>query len=115
VNTFDWELMAEVAELVTDDTPIIRKNVYDAFLFTDLEKQLRDQGVGRVVICGVMTDCCCDTTGRSAFCRGFETWLVSDATGSADKRQHEAGLKAWEFGFGDVISTKEVMKRLSSS
>ncbi|KAF2269632.1 Isochorismatase hydrolase [Lojkania enalia] len=123
----DWELMPQIQELVkveekrvaeeegerAKDGVIVPKNTYDAFLHTGLEERLRGMGVERVVICGVMTDCCCDTSGRSAFNRGFETWLVSDAMGSVVKRQHEAGLKGWGFGFGDVIATEEVIERLS--
>lgn len=88
------------------------KNTYDAFINTNLEALLMDAGVTRVVVCGVMTDCCCDTTARSAFNRGWETWLVRDACGSASKAQHEAGLRAYGFAFGDVINTKEVVQRL---
>ncbi|ORY10960.1 Isochorismatase-like protein [Clohesyomyces aquaticus] len=111
-GTPEWELIPSIQELVTKDTPIIHKNVYDAFLYSDLEEQLKSRGVVRVVITGVMTDCCCDTTGRSAFNRGFETWMVGDGTGSAGKGQHERGLKAWSFGYGEVIDTEEVMHRL---
>ncbi|KAF2192984.1 Isochorismatase hydrolase [Zopfia rhizophila CBS 207.26] len=112
-NTPNWELIPAIKSLVTSETPVIPKNTYDAFLNTGLEEKLSELGVQRVVICGVMTDCCCDTSGRSAFNRGFETWMVGDATGSASKRQHERGLAAWEFGYGEVISTEEVIKRLS--
>jgi nicotinamidase-related amidase len=117
-GTSDWKLIPAVEELVKKagqdvDTDVVEKNVYDAFIGTDLEERLRKAKVDRVVIVGVMTDCCCDTTGRSAFNRGFETWMVSDATGSAHKTQHEAGLKAWGFGYGDVIDSKEVLRRLS--
>jgi nicotinamidase-related amidase len=59
-----------------------------------------------------MTDCCCDTTGRAAFNRGFETWMVRDGTGSANKKQHEAGLRGFGFGFGEVLDTEEVLERL---
>ena len=59
-----------------------------------------------------MTDCCCDTTGRAAFNRGFETWLVGDACGSVNRTQHERGLKVFEFGFGEVLPTREVLQRL---
>ncbi|KAF1829163.1 Isochorismatase hydrolase [Decorospora gaudefroyi] len=115
VNTPDWELIPKVQDLMQQGNSVkelIPKNTYDGFEGTNLEEKLRKEGVQRVVIVGVMTDCCCDTTGRSAFCKGFETWLVSDATGSANKTQHEAGLKAWGFGFGDVIKTEEVLRRL---
>lgn len=63
----------------------------------------RRKYIRRVVVCGVMTDRCCDTTARSAFSRGYETWLVSDACGSANKTQHQAGLRGFGFAFGEVF------------
>ena len=107
----DWELLPEIASKAKGH-PIIAKNTYDAFINTDLDAMLREKGVERVVVCGVMTDCCCDITARSAFNRGFETWLVEDACGSADKRQHEAGLRGFGFAFGEVLTTEEVVERL---
>ncbi|KAF2242226.1 Isochorismatase hydrolase [Trematosphaeria pertusa] len=112
-NTPDWELIPQIAELVrAAGAPVVPKNTYDAFLGTGLEERLKAESIERVVVVGVMTDCCCDTTGRGAFNRGWETWMVSDGTGSVGE-QHERGLKAWGFGYGDVITTEEVMGRLS--
>ncbi|KAK5276063.1 hypothetical protein LTR40_012102, partial [Exophiala xenobiotica] len=54
---------------------LMAKNTYDAFINTNLTKILETSKIERVVVCGVMTDCCCDTTARSAFNRGYETWL----------------------------------------
>ncbi|KAF2825297.1 Isochorismatase hydrolase [Ophiobolus disseminans] len=111
LHSRQWGLLDEVKVLVREAGlemgDVIGKNVYDAFL-----GRLRGEGVGRVVVVGVMTDCCCDTAGRGAFNRGFETWMVCDTTGSVDQVQHEAGLKAWGHGYGDVIDTEEVLKRL---
>lgn len=53
-----------------------------------------------------------DTTARSAFNRGYETWLVSDACGTANDAQHQAGLKGFGFAFGEVLTTEEVIGRL---
>ncbi|EON68590.1 hypothetical protein W97_07848 [Coniosporium apollinis CBS 100218] len=138
-GSHDWKLMPAVQKLVDADADadassghdskegeaplIIAKNTYDAFLGivpstssvsapSQLEELLRARDVTRVVVCGVMTDCCCDTTARSAFNRGFETWLVSDACGSANRRQHEAGLRGFGFAFGEVLETEEVVARL---
>ncbi|OCK78509.1 Isochorismatase hydrolase [Lepidopterella palustris CBS 459.81] len=93
-------------------SPVVAKNTYDAFLNTELDDVLRRGGVQRVVVCGVMTDCCCDTTARTAFNKGYETWLVKDATGSANETQHKRGLAAFGFAFGDVVDTDEVVRRL---
>jgi nicotinamidase-related amidase len=115
IGTHDFDLIPAIRTAQEDaagENPIVRKNTYDAFLNTPLETILKQRKIERVVICGVMTDCCCDTTGRSAFNRGFETWMVSDATGSANQEQHMAGLKAFEFAFGKIITTTEVIKAL---
>ena len=122
----DWELIPSIADFISSSStkhdgsktsetspyPIIPKNTYDAFLNTNLASVLEEKKVERVVVCGVMTDCCCDTTARSAFNRGYETWLVSDACGTASKRQHEAGLNGFGYAFGEVVETEEVIKRL---
>ncbi|KAF2201911.1 Isochorismatase hydrolase [Delitschia confertaspora ATCC 74209] len=131
INTPEWEFQSSIQKLTSkshnsssNPITIIPKNTYDAFLglttssptssphSSGLEEKLQQQNVKRVVICGVMTDCCCDTTGRSAFNRGFETWMVSDACGSASEAQHQRGLRAWGFGYGDVITTDTVLARL---
>ena len=111
IGSRDWEMIPEVARKV-EGCPLVGKNTYDAFINTSLGKILEEKNVERVVVCGVMTDCCCDTTARSAFNRGFETWLVEDACGSANKQQHEAGLRGFGFAFGDVLTTSEVMSRV---
>ncbi|KAM0799080.1 Isochorismatase-like protein [Usnea florida] len=117
-GTPSWSLIPAIALLAApnaNDHPpatVIAKTTYDAFLNTSLSSRLDELGVSRVVVCGVMTDCCCDTTARSAFNRGYETWLVGDACGSANEGQHEAGLRAFGFAFGEVLGTGEVLRRL---
>ncbi|KAI9716147.1 MAG: hypothetical protein M1812_005575 [Candelaria pacifica] len=112
-NTPDWELISDIAKHANQDgCSLIGKNTYDAFINTDLEKILKEKGIERVVVCGVMTDCCCDTSARSAFDRGFETWLIDDACGTASKKQHEAGLTVFGNAFGEVMQTKDVLRKL---
>lgn len=115
----DWELLPELSKFLPEAGAQsgqfprrVAKNTYDAFLNSDMARILESTHIERVVVCGVMTDCCCDTTARSAFNRGYETWLVHDACGSANKTQHEAGLRGFEFAFGEVLGTDQVMSRL---
>jgi nicotinamidase-related amidase len=118
----EWKLIPEIAKLVgsaeisasapDNSSIVVAKNTYDAFINTTLSMVLEEKQVRRVVICGVMTDCCCDTTGRSAFNRGYETWMVSDACASANNTQHEAGLRGFGFAFGEVFLTRDALERL---
>ncbi|KAL8899591.1 MAG: hypothetical protein Q9207_006113 [Kuettlingeria erythrocarpa] len=107
----DWKLMPDIAK-IAEGCSIIGKNTYDAFINTNLADVLKEEGTERLVVCGVMTDCCVDTTARSAFNRGFETWMVKDACGTATKKQHEAGLVGFGYAFGEVLETAEVLERL---
>lgn len=115
----DWQLMEEIEKAAAPPKDqlwpkIVAKNTYDGFINTNLSQILDEAKVERVVVCGVMTDCCCDTTARSAFNRGYDAWLVSDACGSANSTQHKAGLKAFEFAFGPVLTTREAIDDLKN-
>jgi nicotinamidase-related amidase len=87
------------------------KHQYDGFLNTNLEEMLREKGVRQVVIGGVLTNLCCETTARSAFMRGFEVYFIKDGTATFSKEMHEAALLNLSYGFaimttiGDVIRT----------
>jgi len=61
----------------------IRKTTPDAFLRTELESILRGHGVENVVICGMHSEFCVDTTTRRALALGFPVVLVSDGHTSA--------------------------------
>jgi nicotinamidase-related amidase len=61
----------------------VRKTTPDSFLGTNLESILRDRGIGRVVVCGMHSEFCVDTTTRRALALGFPVLLISDAHTSA--------------------------------
>ncbi|HTN59620.1 MAG TPA: isochorismatase family protein, partial [Protaetiibacter sp.] len=60
--------------------PVIVKTTINAFTSTELEKRLRDAGVDRLVLCGIRTEQCVETTARIATDLGFDTTVVIDAT-----------------------------------
>ena len=64
---------------------VVEKSRYDAFYQTQLEEALRGQKISQVVICGVMTHLCCETTARSAFMRGFEVFFTVDGTATQNE------------------------------
>lgn len=72
---------AEIHETVQplENESIIIKHFPNSFLQTDLESKLRDNGVTKVVVVGMMTHMCIDATVRAAVDLGFETTLIEDA------------------------------------
>lgn len=109
----DDPLSAVTPQLTHPDVPVLVKTQYDAFLNTGLEEELQERKVTRVVIAGVMTHLCCETTARSAFMRGFEVLFVVDATASYNRRFHEASLLNLAHGFAVPVLTHEIVGKLS--
>lgn len=83
---------------------IVEKSTYDAFLGTGLENLLRDEKVAQVVVCGVMTHLCCETTARSAFDRGFFVFFPVDGTATYDEEKHLSTLRNLAHGFAVPVS-----------
>jgi bifunctional isochorismate lyase / aryl carrier protein len=82
---------------------VLAKTQYDAFHATDLESQLRDAAVSQVVVTGVMTHLCCETTARSAFVRGFGVFFPVDATATYNRELHMASLHNLGHGFAELV------------
>jgi nicotinamidase-related amidase len=64
--------------------PVIQKDAPNAFLRTPLERDLREQGVDALVVCGMMTSMCIDATARAAADLGFAVTVVHDACAAPD-------------------------------
>lgn len=90
----------------------IIKTQYDAFLDSPLQKLLLDLEVSQVVICGVMTHLCCETTARSAFMRGFEVFFTIDGTATYNEDFHRATLLNLSHGFATPALVREIQKKL---
>ncbi len=63
---------------------IVVKKQCDAFLATGLDARLRALGIGRVVVAGMQTEFCVDTTTRAAFTLGYKVVLAADAHSTFD-------------------------------
>ena len=68
--------------VVDPKAKVIVKNRYSSFVGTDLEKYLREQKVDRIVVCGFMTNFCCESAARDAHDRDFYVDFIMDATGT---------------------------------
>lgn len=89
-GTFGWNFV-DGLEPCANDT-VIEKTRPDAFLNTHLERVLKARGIETVVILGVNTEGCVESTVRSASYRDYYTVVVEDALGSPNRERHAASL-----------------------
>ncbi|GAB4823256.1 hypothetical protein N2152v2_010302 [Parachlorella kessleri] len=102
-----WRLLPEVHRSKAD-TFITSKQTYDAFHKTELEEVLEACGVGQLIISGVMTNCCCETTARSAFVKNYDVTFLSDGTATSSEEMHRATLLNIGVAFGRVLTCAEL-------
>lgn len=94
------------------DYPIIEKTQYDAFYNTNLEDHLKSNDITQLIICGVMTHLCCETTARSAFVRGIEVFFPVDGTATYNRDFHIASLRNLGHGFARLCKISELIEAL---
>ncbi len=92
-------------------TIFLQKHQYSAFYRTSLESILKKKRIDFLVITGVMTHLCCETTARDAFMRGFRTFIAIDGTATYTEKFHLGSLRALSHGFSICGSYQELMKK----
>ena len=96
-------------EFDTTNGLILKKSQYDAFYETRLEDILREKKITQLVICGVMTNLCCETTARSAFVRGLNVFFTVDGTATYNEKFHRATLLNLSYGFAIPVRVSELL------
>ncbi len=102
---------------------VIKKHVNSAFIGTNLKEQLDNSEITKLVIVGLTTDHCVSTTTRMAGNFGFDTYLVSDATATFNKKGidgqnysaeliHETALASLNEEFATVVTTDSLIQCL---
>jgi nicotinamidase-related amidase len=108
----------------TNNEPVVKKNVNSAFIGTSLKEQLDKAAITKLVIVGLTTDHCVSTTTRMAGNFGFDTFLVSDATATFNKKGldgqnysaeliHETSLASLNGEFATVVTTDFIKRSIT--
>lgn len=87
---------------------VIQKNTYSAFHGTELEKKLREVNTRDLVVCGVMTNLCCETTARDAFVRDYRVFFLADGTSTVSEDYHFSTLKNLSSGFAVLLTCEQL-------
>ena len=92
----------------------IEKNRYSAFIHgsSNLDTQLKEEGIDTVLITGTLTDVCCECSARDAMMMNYKTIMVTDANAASSDEDHNNALNALGRLFVDLYSTDELIVKL---
>jgi ureidoacrylate peracid hydrolase len=102
-GSWDADVIADM-DCRSDDL-ILDKVRFDAFQWTSLEPLLRGLAVTRLMVCGVVTNLCVETTVRSAFMRDMPVTLIEDGCAAKTRRLHELSVEVLSsYDIAEIVS-----------
>ena len=108
--------------LVIDERDVLlEKPHFGAFHGTNLDQQLRARGIDTVVVAGIETNVCCETTAREAMVRDFRVLFMSDGTttggvpGLSVEEVQTASLATVGMFFAQVLTVDEMIDRITAT
>ena len=107
------EIHRDIAPLAGEK--VVSKHRYSAFYGTDLEIVLRCLGIEDLVVSGIMTNLCCESTARDAYFRDFRVFIPADGTASINEEMHCASLLNLAFGFAYVAGARSIISDLEKA
>jgi ureidoacrylate peracid hydrolase len=88
---------------------VFSKKRYNAFVGTSLDAALRGEGIDTLVVAGLTTECCIDSSVRDAFERDYHVFVVGDATACYELQLHQAALRALALNCAQIVPTADVV------
>lgn len=113
-NTPGWKIRPELTPLKSDI--VIQKTTPNSFLGTELQSILDNQNIKEIIICGLQSELCIDTTCRQAKALGYDVILVEDGHSTFDTEllsaeniwaHHNSVLSGW---FATIRKSSEIME-----
>jgi ureidoacrylate peracid hydrolase len=92
---------------------VVIKHRYSAFINTDLNTVLGARGIQSVLVCGVATNVCVETSARDAYMFDYYVTVIDDCSAAYDAKLHMATLENVRRHFGLVASSAEIAEAWS--
>ena len=113
-DTWDAELVAQLKGDVLPEDDVFEKHRSSCFYNTTLEVKLRMRGMTTLIVCGVATNYCVESTIRDAYARDYDIVVVEDCVATLWEDLHRATLRNVELFYGTVVSLGALSERLLS-
>jgi len=111
-DTWDAELVAQLKGDVLPEDDVFEKHRSSCFYNTTLEVKLRMRGMTTLIVCGVATNYCVESTIRDAYARDYDIVVVEDCVATLWEDLHRATLRNVELFYGTVVSLNALSDRL---
>lgn len=109
-GTWDAEIVAELQDLITNPSYVIRKHRFGAFYETRLNVLLEMLGVESLFITGLTTNACVDTTFREAYLRDFDVVGIEDCISGVNPEWEEPAKKVWRHYLGITADSSDFLQ-----
>jgi ureidoacrylate peracid hydrolase len=91
------------------DEPVIVKHRYSAMLNTALPAILKERNIKSLLLTGISTDTCVESTGRDAYFLDYYVTIVADCCGAHSESDHSSALTRFDRDYGAVVNSQEVI------
>jgi ureidoacrylate peracid hydrolase len=109
-GTWDCEMVDELKPKSNDI--IVKKYRFSGFYNTQLDNVLRQIGAGTLVVCGIATNICVESTVRDAFYRDYNVFVPEETTAGFFVEAEKAALENFKFAFARVVSLGQIISDL---
>lgn len=89
--------------------PVVIKHRYSAMLNTELDAQLKRRGIESLLLTGIATDTCVESTGRDAYFTDYYVTLVADCCGAFNTSDHRGALGRFDRDYGAIVNSNDLI------
>ena len=107
-GTWDAEVIDELKPFVTKESHLLHKQKFSAFYNTNLEVMTRVLGTRNLIVCGVTSNACVETSLREAYMRDYDIIIPQDCIGGLRQDWHDTAVSIWSRFIGLVINVEDL-------